>query len=966
MNEYLQLRLRPVLVLICLSFCILSGSAQESRKYDGTGNNIQNPTWGSAGEALARKTAIDYADGISLPGGVNRPNARAISNTLFAQDSLITDALNLSDFVWVFGQFIDHDITIVPDGNELANISVPLGDPWFDPFGTGIAFIGMYRSDFVAGTGTSFANPREHFNAITAWIDASAVYGSDNNRANWLRSFSGGKLKTSAGNLLPFNTIDGELDSEIDTNAPEMANPVGLSDKFFVAGDIRANENLLLTSIHTLFMREHNRICEELILANPSWTDEMLYQHARKMLGGMFQAVVYEEWLPAMGVHLSNYSGYNNATSPNIFNVFSASAYRLGHTLLNSNIRRMDNSGNTIPQGDVTLQNAFFNPMEFVNGGGVDPLLKGMGVQIEQELDAKLVDDVRNFLFGPPGSGGLDLAAININRGRERGIADFNQVRQDFNLTPYNSINEMSSSTEVANALTQLYGDVNDIDSWVGMLAEDHMPDALFGPTIMKIMEEQFTAIRDGDRFYYEIDPDLSAEEKTQIKNTTLHDIIMRNTGITLMQDNVFEAMPHDSIPSNIFVSVETESFVAVPSVVLDIQNNTGGTPAGLTNQNGTYDFSNLIRTEEYTITPTKNSTVTNGLGLSDMLMLRKHLLSIEKLNSPYQLIAADVNMQDGFTILDMIEMQKVILNINQAFPSNTAWRFVDANYAFIHPTDPFGEDFPESIAVFPGEEVNIDFVGIKLGDIDNSADPNNLIESEVRGFAGTMMFELEDQELRIGERYELAFKSTDISEMEGYQFTLEYDTDVLRFATIQTAGLENLTTDNFGVFEEEGAITTIWYGDTNNKKEEVLFTISFIAQKTGKLSDLVKLSSRLTQTEAYNKDLELMDVALNFNQHNITDNSNSSFELYQNKPNPFQAITTIGFDLPKAGVAALKIYDISGRELMKISQQFTKGYNKIEINQDDLASSGVLYYQLQTDFGTKTKKMILLGSIRP
>ncbi|MFT5168874.1 MAG: hypothetical protein ACI8P3_004119, partial [Saprospiraceae bacterium] len=524
----------------------------QNRTVDGTSNNLQNINWGAAGYQIRTITTNGFTDGISAPGGVDRPNPRIISNTIFAQDSLINDAMALSDFTWVFGQFIDHDIVSSSnDPTEDASIDVNFPDPYFNPGGA-FPFIEifMFRSLERPGTGTSTVNPRRYTNNITSWIDASNVYGADIDRANYLRSFSGGKLKTSTGNLLPFNTDTHEYGGAIDVAAPFMDNENPFNDQLFVAGDSRANENVALSSFHTLFVREHNRLCDELVLDQPTWDDEQLYQHARKMVGGYIQSIVYDEWLPVMGVDLPDYSAYDATIDPTITNVFAAAAFRLGHTLLSGIVPRMDNLGNTIPEGDLTLLQAFFAPYELVQSGGVDPIFKGIASQVEQEMDCKMVGDVRNFLFGPPtaGLGGLDLASININRGRERGLPDFNTIRQDVGLTPYTSFGEINADPAAMTVMENLYGDVNDIDPWVGMLAEDHMSEALFGPTIMKIMEEQFYELREGDRFYYEIDPVLTEAEKEDIRNTTFRDIIMRNTGITVMQMNVFEAMPHDSI----------------------------------------------------------------------------------------------------------------------------------------------------------------------------------------------------------------------------------------------------------------------------------------------------------------------------------------------------------------------------------------------------------------------------------
>src|SRR5690606_36215670 len=154
----------------------------------------------------------------------------------------------------------------------------------------------------------------------------------------------------------------------------------------------------------------------------------------------------------------------------------------------------------------------------------------------------KVVDDLRNFLFGQPGAGGMDLAAINILRGRERGLPDYNTIRTDFGLEAVSDFSQFSSNPLMNQALEHAYGDINLVDPWVGMLAETHMPDALFGKTAMTIVKQQFMTLRDGDRFYYENDPWLSQDEKSRIRSTRLADIIRRNTPITIIQDEIFIA----------------------------------------------------------------------------------------------------------------------------------------------------------------------------------------------------------------------------------------------------------------------------------------------------------------------------------------------------------------------------------------------------------------------------------------
>ncbi len=538
-------------IAVLLTFMVMwEASAQEVRSLDGRGNNVSNTEWGATFTRVGEITTPAYADSISTPAGADRPNPRFISNEIFAQSGKINDQLTLSDYVWVFGQFIDHDIILSRnDATELIFIEVPLGDPDMDPFGTGNVVMPIFRSEYDPASGTDIDNPRRHINSITAFIDGSGIYGVNAQRSMWLRTFEGGKLRTSEGNLLPFNTHTGEFNAPTDPFAPFMADDVGLSTRLFIAGDIRANENSLLTAFHTLFVREHNRLCEVYQEKHPSWDDERLYQKSRRVVTGLLQSIVFDEWLPAMGVEVDEYSGYDPDVDPAISNLFAAAAFRLGHTLLSSEIVRMDNEGEVIARGNLALKDAFFNPKEILLAGGLDPYFKGMGTQIQQDLDCKVIDDVRNFLFGEPGNGGFDLAAINIMRGRERGLADFNSIRRDLGFEPFDQFTDICANPNLTVDLESVYGSVDAVDPWVGLLAEQHMPSALFGETIMYIIKDQFTRLRDGDRFYYEVDPGLTASDIIEISDTKFSDIIRRNTGIALMQENVFYAKDHDLIP---------------------------------------------------------------------------------------------------------------------------------------------------------------------------------------------------------------------------------------------------------------------------------------------------------------------------------------------------------------------------------------------------------------------------------
>ncbi|MCB9169957.1 MAG: T9SS type A sorting domain-containing protein [Flavobacteriales bacterium] len=535
---------------LCTTLALTTATAQVDRSYDGYGNNVDSVQWGQAGTPFRNYASNGFGDAISTPGGTDRPNPRAISNAIGSQSSFIANELGTSDLVWGWGQFVDHDINLNDDQPlEPIAIDVPACDPQFDPNCTGSATIPMFRSfsDPLSGTGT--ANPRRNINAISGFLDGSTVYGSDPVRAAWLRTFSNGKLKMSAGGLLPWNTVDGEYASAVDPDAPFMLTDGPVPPvKHFVAGDVRANEQPGLASMQTLWVREHNRLCDEISAAHPTWTDEAIYQRARKTVGALIQVITYQEFLPAIGLVLPPYGGYDPQTDPRIMNCFSAAAYRFGHTLVNGELMRYDEDGNLWSFGTVDLRNAFFAPTILKDEGGIEPFLRGMAAQEHQRVDPLIMDDLRNMLFGQPGSGGLDLLSINIQRGRERGVPDFNTLRTDFQLPACVSMTELTADTLLRYKLTTAYGGVGDIDPWIGLMSEDHLPGALFGQTLSTILGRQFQALRDGDRYFYAADPAFTPSEVDALNNTTLADVILRNTSIQTLQPNVFMAVPRDAL----------------------------------------------------------------------------------------------------------------------------------------------------------------------------------------------------------------------------------------------------------------------------------------------------------------------------------------------------------------------------------------------------------------------------------
>ena len=188
-----------------------------------------------------------------------------------------------------------------------------------------------------------------------------------------------------------------------------------------------------------------------------------------------------------------------------------------------------DEDGGDWSFGSVDLRDAFFNPTILKDEGGVSPFFRGLAAQEHQMVDPLIMDDIRNFLFGPPGAGGIDLLSINVERARERGLPDYNSIREDLFLTPHTDFNSLTSDPDLSAALEQVYGDINDVDPWIGFMSEDHGSSTIVGEGMSTILKMQFGFLRDGDRYYYQNDSAFTADEIDAIKNTKLSEILLRN-----------------------------------------------------------------------------------------------------------------------------------------------------------------------------------------------------------------------------------------------------------------------------------------------------------------------------------------------------------------------------------------------------------------------------------------------------
>ena len=481
------------------------------RTIDGAGNSLADPGANAAGDALARLAPARFADGAgAMMGG---PAPRQVSNTVVGEGEAATpNAQGLSGMMYAWGQFIDHDVVLTrSDGMTRIDIAITPGDPTFPEGG----IIAMSRAIVDQASGTGPDNPRAAVNHTTGWLDASMVYGATAAVAASLRT-ADGRLKTSAGDNLP--VVNGS----------------------FAAGDPRAAENPSLTALHTLFVREHNWQVARLAAADPTLSGDALYEQARAIVTAEIQRITYEEFLPRLlgeGA-LRPYAGYDRTADPRITAEFAVAAWRWGHSTVSAETERKTETGEVEEGASFRLRDVFFMPpAEFAAGSGAGGFLRHLASDLAQAMDARIVEDLRNFLVDPPVS--VDLAAINIQRGRDLGLPTLNGAREALGLEPYTAFGQITDDAATVAALAATYAGVDEIDLWTGGLSEKLVPGAFLGETFRAIVARQFEALRDGDRLWY-ANQGFDAATLAAIEKTSLSDLIRRHTDTRFLQPDVF------------------------------------------------------------------------------------------------------------------------------------------------------------------------------------------------------------------------------------------------------------------------------------------------------------------------------------------------------------------------------------------------------------------------------------------
>ncbi|KAI5944573.1 Eosinophil peroxidase [Manis javanica] len=560
---------RPQLRLLSqASGCVLKDQAEQcSDKYrtiTGRFNNKHRPLLGASNQALARWLPAEYEDGLSLPfgwtpgkrrSGFLLPLVRAVSNQIvrFPTERLTSDRGRALMFMQ-WGQFIDHDLDFVPESPARVTftagvdcertcaqlppcfpIKIPPRDPRIKNQSDCIPF---FRSAPACPQNRN--RVRNQINALTSFVDASMVYGSEvtlslrlRNRTNFLGLLAVNQNFQDNGRaLLPFDNI--HEDPCLLTN-PSVRIPC------FLAGDSRSSETPKLAALHTLFMREHNRLATELRRLNPQWGGDKLYQEARKIVGAMVQIITYRDFLPlVLGKDrarktLGPYPGYSPNVDPRVANVFTL-AFRFGHTMLQPFMFRLDSQYRaSAPNSQVPLSSSFFASWRIVHEGGIDPILRGLMATPAKlnRQDSMVVDELRDRLFKQVRRIGLDLASLNMQRSRDHGLPGYNAWRRFCRLSQPRNLTQLSQvlqNQDLARKFLNLYGTPDNIDIWIGAIAEPLLPEARVGPLLACLFENQFRRARNGDRFWWQKRGVFTKRQRRALSQISLSRIVCDNT----------------------------------------------------------------------------------------------------------------------------------------------------------------------------------------------------------------------------------------------------------------------------------------------------------------------------------------------------------------------------------------------------------------------------------------------------
>ena len=392
---------------------------------------------------------------------------------------------------------------------------------------------------------------------------------------------------------------------------------------------------------------------------------------------------------------------------------------------------------------------------------------------------------------------------------------------------------------------------------------------------------------------------------------------------------------------------IVTESGAEVEGVMTELNSDAPEYPAySMTDASGEYAFNAVAHLNDYEVTGTKNDDFLNGVSTLDLLLMQKHILGQELLDSPYKMIAADVNNDKEISALDLIELRKLILGVYNALPNNNSWKVIDGSQS-LNTVNPWIYSEYVRISNLEEDMMHEDFIGVKVGDVSGDVVANSRTGAE-QSERSAIELTYNDVTVKAGELVELSLTTTE-AEVYGYQFTLGMN----GLELVEVAG-EGLTEGNVGVFADRMTVSYNTVEAMNT--ESAVMTVVMRATQDGQLSDLININSDITNAEAYvGKNLEVLNIDMGQSE------SSDAFALYQNQPNPFNENTVIGFDLPYHTEITMSFYDVTGRVLKVIVKDGNKGYNEVRIGREDLQANGMIYYKLETKTHTAIQHMMMI-----
>lgn len=538
------------------------------RSPDGSCNHPSHASWGQAITAYARLIPAQYEDGFHKPRGSvfgrEFPSARLLSTSLSRNIDTPDTTKTLATMQW--GQFIAHDMahTVISkmyntespivccseNGMKLSPrhvhpscypIEVPSKDPFYSQFRHNC--MSYVRSMPALRPDCKFG-PTEQLNQATHLLDGSMIYGSTQETQEMLRAHWNGRLRSEIRN-----------GKEFLSTAPSSACQSGNNGTCYLAGDVRVNSSPHLAVMHTIWLREHNRVAERLSTLNPHWNDERVFQEARKLVVAEIQHVTYTEWLPiVLGVKYVKRDGlkplrqgyshmYNENVNPAVTNSFDTAAMRFTKSLMEERIGLYEEDRN--PQLSILLKEHYNQPLLLEGEENLDSLLRGLATQSSQKMDLHYSKAVTSFLYSEAGPFGMDGVSLDIQRGRDHGLAGYNDFREYCGLPRAGSFNELADTipNSVIGKLRTLYKNVDDVDLLVGGMAERPVEEGLLGPVFRCIVGEQFVRTRAGDKFFYDNanQPGSFTEDQlAEIRKTSLARVFCDNSDILTMQPHVF------------------------------------------------------------------------------------------------------------------------------------------------------------------------------------------------------------------------------------------------------------------------------------------------------------------------------------------------------------------------------------------------------------------------------------------